>query len=302
MIILRNRFLTETDKIKYIRACEQAFEKKLQTVSHAVTTQKGVRIITLSGPSCSCKTTVVKKIVRDVNEQGQSIKIISIDDFFLSRSENREEALHRGVKIDYDSINAIDFPYFCECCDRLFSGRKAMLPVFDFVSAARTGYVECNPADYDIIAFEGIQAIYPEIRAKLSEHGFMSLFINVEGPVCIDHQVFTGREIRFARRMVRDFYFRNSKAEFTMFMWESVTENEDKNMMPYAHLSDIRIDSFIPYELNMIKEPLEEILSTVPVSDQHYQQAADFRARFAHIQPISRAYLPEDSMYREFLG
>lgn len=302
MIILRNRFLTETDKIKYIRACEQAFEKKLQTVSHAVTTQKGVRIITLSGPSCSCKTTVVKKIVRDVNEQGQSIKIISIDDFFLSRSENREEALHRGVRSIMTRSTRLIFPISANAATGCSAAERPCC-LYLTLSAQRA------PAMWNVTRpitisslLKGIQAIYPEIRAKLSEHGFMSLFINVEGPVCIDHQVFTGREIRFARRMVRDFYFRNSKAEFTMFMWESVTENEDKNMMPYAHLSDIRIDSFIPYELNMIKEPLEEILSTVPVSDQHYQQAADFRARFAHIQPISRAYLPEDSMYREFLG
>ncbi|MCI8331402.1 MAG: hypothetical protein HFE78_01045 [Clostridiales bacterium] len=302
MIILRNQFLSEADKIKYIGDCEKAFEQKLRYISQQIINRQGVRIVTLSGPSCSCKTTVVKKLVRDVSEAGKSIKIISIDDFFLSRITSREEALKKGEKIDFDSIDAIDFAYFCECCNRLFSGHKARLPVFDFVSATRTGYIECDPSDYDIIAFEGIQAIYPEIRAKLSEYGFMSIFINVEGPVQIGKEIFAGRDVRFARRMVRDYYFRNAKAEFTMFMWDSVTENEDKNMLPYAHLSDVRIDSFIPYELNMMKEPLEAILSTVPPEDRHYKQACAFRERFADIVPISRSYLPEDSMYREFLG
>lgn len=302
MRTVRNEFGSEEEKRAYVRECEERFESELDGVSDAVINSADTRLVTLSGPTCSCKTTAVKKIIADVVDAGKKIRIISIDDFFKSRTEDRDAVIKEGKSIDFDSLDAIDFDYLCECTDKMMSEKAVMLPEFDFRTAKRKGYSEFDPAGYDIIAYEGIQAIYPEIREKLSVYDPLSLFINVCGDIECGGEIFSGREIRLFRRLVRDFRFRNATAEFTMFMWSSVTANEDKNMLPYIDTAQIQIDSFIPYELNLIKEPLFDVLSRVSADSPYYGEAERIMAKFKNIASIDPGYLPHDSMYREFLG
>lgn len=302
MKTVRNSFLSEEEKIKYVKECDNEFERELDLVSQSVIEREDARLVTLSGPTCSCKTTTVKKIIADVIDAGKRIKIISIDDFFKSRHEDRTALLKAGKAVDFDSLDALDFDYLCECTERIMNGEKTMLPEFDFHSAKRKGYAEFDPSGYDIIVYEGIQAIYPEVRQSLSPYSPFSLFINVEGPVKCGGEVFSGREVRLCRRIVRDSRFRNAAPEFTMFMWASVTENEDKNMLPYADTAKIRIDSFIPYELNLIKGPLCDLLKKVPSDSDYFDDACRLISKFDGVTPIDPGYIPNDSMYREFLG
>lgn len=298
----RNSYASEQEKKDFIRESEAAFERRLDEVSAYVLSHPDVRYVTLSGPTCACKSTTVKKIVSDVEAAGKRIFIISIDDFFLDRGEDRAASLAKGEKVDYDSIEALDFDLFKDRLNAMFRGEKVDLPKFDFVSAKRSGYEQMDPREYDIIVFEGIQAIYPEITALFEGHEWLSIYIDVEGPIEIAGQTFSGRDVRYLRRIVRDRRFRGAIPSFTMFLWESVAENEDKSMVPYEHTADIHINSFIPYELGLLKGPLTETLSEVAPSDKYYGEAQRLLEKFKDITLIDADYLPADSMYREFLG
>ena len=191
---------------------------------------------------------------------------------------------------------------FEQCLGAIFRGEKVNLPIFDFMSAKRSGYNLVDPAEYDIIVFEGIQAIYPEITALFRGHRWLSIYIDVQGPVSIAGHTFSGREIRYIRRIVRDRRFRNATPSFTMFLWESVAENEEKNMVPYEHTANIHINSFIPYELGLMKGPITQTLKEVAPNDRYYGEAQRILNKFEGVELISTEYLPKDSMYREFLG
>ena len=301
MRILRNDFANEEEKIKYVALCEREYESTLTEVCASLAADS-CRVIALAGPTCSCKTTTVRKVVNEMKNVGRRIKVISIDDFFHSRDRIKDAEERGRQKIDYDSIDALDFTLFIKCCTDLFEGRAAELPVFDFSSAGRSGYVHCDPADYDVFFFEGIQAFYPEISEFLGAYGSRRVFIDVDGPVEIAGEVFTGRDLRLSRRIVRDFRFRSARPEFTMYLWQSVTENEDKNILPYSCDADIRINSLIPYEPGVLCTPLTEILHGVPECDDCFAAAQSLAEKFSRITPISADYLPEKSMYREFLG
>lgn len=298
---VKNEFSSEREKEEYVAYCEMEFEKKLDAVSEQLLSCDGLRLLTLSGPTCSCKSTAVKKLIADMVDAGRKIKIISLDDFFRSRTENRDDALARAEPIDFDSIDALDFPYLCTCLDAMFEGRPVMLPVFDFMSAKRAGYTEYRPAQDELIVFEGIQAVYPEITERLSGIPHRSIYLDVIGPIEAEGEVFSGRTVRLCRRLVRDARYRNARPEFTMFLWESVTQNEDRNMIPYAGGADLHIDSFLGCELGILRDPLTELLSAVSEDDRYYAQAAELIARFAPITPIRAEYLSHDSMYHEFL-
>ena len=89
----RNCYKSEEEKQEFICQSEAAFEKRLDEVSAYILSHPDVRYVTLSGPTCACKSTTVKKIVSDVVDAGKRIYIISIDDFFKSRTEDRQQSL-----------------------------------------------------------------------------------------------------------------------------------------------------------------------------------------------------------------
>ena len=78
MKTVRNDFLSEEEKIEYVKECDNAFERELDRVSRSIIEMGDTRFVTLSGPTWSCKTTTVKKIIADVIDAGKKIKIISI--------------------------------------------------------------------------------------------------------------------------------------------------------------------------------------------------------------------------------
>ena len=148
---------------------------------------------------------------------------------------------------------------------------------------------------------EGIQAIYPEIRATLPE-GSKSIYISVENDVFAHGIFFDKRDIRFFRRLVRDYLFRNASPERTLELWAGVVANEDKNIIPYGHQSDFIINSFMQYELGVIKPFL---LNTIqydmqkPCELELYQKLDE---KFQKIPEIPEKFVPENSVFREFIG
>ncbi len=295
--------LNELQKQHYVRDCEAALERQLDGAVEALFADGYVRVITLAGPTCSGKTTTANKIIHELQIRGKRVVIISIDDFFKSaESDIRDSFLTEKPKVDFDSVEAIDLDYFTECTEAIFAGKDCKLPRFDFTTGKRSGYCDLAADSYDTIIFEGIQAVYPEVTRLLEAHNYESIFTNVRRDITVNGIFFDKREIRLMRRLVRDYRSRNASPELTYFLWDSVTENEDKNILPYADQADIAIDSLLPYELHVLKAPLLEVLSQVEKGSEYYPRACEMMAKMANIPAFSADYIPEHSLYREFLG
>ena len=169
-------------------------------------------------------------LTAEITAAGKNAVILSIDDFFRERTSPK---LVNGASVDFDSAAAIDLELFAECTAAMLAGKNTILPQYDFITGTRS-----FPRDYvstpdDIVIFEGIQAFYPEITSLLSAFPYKSIFINVSGDITVNGTVFSGNEIRLARRLVRDFRFRSASPEFTMEIWENVRRNEEANIFPY---------------------------------------------------------------------
>ena len=301
MIIQNRKFISETQKKEFVRECDAAFDKKLDSIVRSLATDDSLKAVTLSGPTCSGKTTTAKKLIECFEDVKKDVHIISIDDFYLDREVLNARAEKEGIEIDYDSFDTIDFDAFCECVEEIFSYNKVHIPKYDFKTGKRAGYTEIDPEDDDLFVFEGIQAIYPEVTRVLSKHTFKSIYISVASDIECAGKIFTPNEIRFYRRMVRDYNFRNASPEFTFFLWESVRANEEKNILPYASAADIKIDSAMPYDLNMIKPYLMHVLASVPDISQYADEARAIRDRFKGIEEISGEYIAPTSLYKEFI-
>ena len=285
-----------------VESAENDFEERLNAIAKRVASDHSVRLVALSGPSCSGKTTTANKLISELEAGGRKVHVISIDDFFYDKEilEKRNKG-NPDLKIDYDSINTIDFDALVECVREVFSYEKTLVPKFDFKQGGRVGYVEYDPDDDDLFIFEGIQAIYPEVSAVFKQYPSISVYICAASAVDLEGTIFEPNEVRFLRRIVRDYNFRGASPEFSMFLWESVRHNEDLSIFPYVNNCDMHIDSTLPFEINVLKPYLDDILSKVSPNSEFIEETRRIIEKIKDIKPIPREYLSKNSLYNEFI-
>ena len=293
----KKKFEGKDEMQAFVLTCEREFEEHLDNSIKEVCSVAGLKTVALSGPTCSGKTTAAGKLVEDFSKHGRRVHIISIDDFFKDTSN-----LKKGDESpDFDSIDALDLDEFVRCTEAILEGKTARIPKFDFISGSRSGYYEIDPDENDLYIFEGIQAIYPEITSVLSSSRGESLCICPQSSLDVGGTVFEPNEIRLMRRIVRDYNFRGASPEYTFFLWENVRKNEDKNIFPYIGSCDVKIDSTIPYEINVLSQFLRPLLKTVEKSSKYYGIATKIEEKIEGIEEIPSIFIPDGSLYYEFI-
>ena len=297
---LRININEERDARRYIARAEHDFSSKLDSAIDGVFERGAAKIIALAGPTCSGKTTTANKLVERIVADGGHAVTLSIDDFFLDRTDRNNV---KAEAPDYDSVNAIDF----DCLERfvgdLLAGKVVNVPRYDFETTSRAGYTEYIPQENDIYLFEGIQAVYPEITSMFGGE-YRSIFISVADNVKYRGTVLDRNEIRLLRRIVRDFYFRGATAEFSLHLWQNVRSNEEKNIFPNAKNCDIYIDSFLRYEPFVLSRHAGKLLDTVPRDSRYRAYADELISKLEEFRcPLFKdEMIPADSMFREFIG
>ncbi len=284
-----------------IKRCDEDFSKRLYSIADKIY-DDGVRLVSLSGPTCSGKTTAAEMLARRLEQKGKHVHIVSIDDFYYDREYLHELSSKKGLDgIDYDSVDTIDLPALEAFVEEMYSEDEVHCPIFDFKTGTRTGQRAISATDDDLFIFEGIQAIYPEVSALFASHGFASVYIAPLTSLRWGENEFFPNEIRLMRRIVRDANFRGADAEFTLTLWESVRQNEEKNIFPYAEGCTYKINSTQEYELGILKPFLVNILSPIKEDSRHYGCSRYILGKIAEIQAVDAALIGKESLYREFV-
>lgn len=280
----------------YVEFCEKEFEKMLADAVGTVISPVAPKIITVSGPTCSGKTTTSAKLTDLLERNGYGARVLSIDDFYRDNIRSEENP-------DFESAAAIDLEYFGECVEKLFCGKKVYLPTFDMKTGVRAALTEYLPSPDDIFIFEGIQAVYPEVTSVLKPFGYKSVFINVADGAVANGVLFSKEDIRFFRRIVRDEKFRATDAYRTFRLWEDVRKNEESNILPYSANFDCKINSFLPYELFVIGKYLIPALESVPMLE-YLPRADEITNKIKKVtnEYITENMIPFGSVFREFIG
>ena len=296
----RKRFDNPQSAKNFVALCEGDFEKRLDDIAEQVASNRKLHLVALSGPSCSGKTTTANKLISELQARGRNVHVVSIDDFYYDKDILNDMASETG-RVDYESINAIDFDALVECVNEIFSDGMTRVPKFDFMLGKRVGYVEYDPSDEDLFIFEGIQAVYPEITQVFSKYQWLSVCICAISSIEIDGEIFEPNEIRFFRRIVRDYHFRNTTAEFTMKLWESVRQNEEINIFPNMDKVDLIIDSTLAFEIGMLRPYLESILGEIQEESEYYPVACRILNKIRDVEILPKEYISENSLYNEFI-
>ena len=294
-------FSSEMEMAEFVEKHELAFEEKVKNIIRVIN-KENLKFIGLTGPSCSGKTTLANKIIEYMERHNKRLCVISIDDFYFDRDVLLEKAKIEGnEEIDFDSVKTIDVDAIEETIEAIEQKLVVSLPHYDFISGKRSSSKTVDSSEYDAFLFEGIQILYPEIYSLFKKHDYKTMFICVEEGISVGDIRFEPNEVRFLRRVVRDYFFRNANGEFSFHLWKGVRKNEDISIFPYVENCDYRINSGMPFEIGLFKPYLEKILGEVSSESKYYDSAQQILAKIAPIENIPKKHLLENSLYREFI-
>ena len=297
-------FEGEDQAIAYIDQCEKSFHNNVVALSQKLMSIEGLRLIGLTGPTCAGKTTAAAILIEQMQSAGRKVHLVSVDDFFRDQPHGRSlmNEPDGEKRLDFDSIDALDFELFSQCLSELMMTGKTNVPKYDLGAGRRVGFVELlAPDQTDVILLEGIQVVYPEISELLHQYTYHSIYIDVGSALAVGDSVFRPEDVRLMRRLVRDYHFRSSEAEFTFFLWHSVRANEEKNIFPHVHLCESRLDSLMGYEIGLLRPYLETVLSQLDADSECRSRAEDILKSIANVAPLNPCWLPSNALYREFI-
>ena len=229
------RITKANDVQRWVSDCDAAFSEYICGIAEDILRRDGVKVIRLVGPTCSGKTTAANMLAKSFEKFGKRLHTISIDDFYYDTDALAQMSSDKGHEsIDYDSPDTIDIAELSRFVDEIFSSDLSHCPVFDFTTGKREGYREYRCTENDLFLFEGIQALYPNVSEifSASGHSPADVFIAPRSSVKLGEATFEPNEIRLMRRLVRDANFRNTKAEFTFYLWEA---SEKMRKRIYSH-------------------------------------------------------------------
>ena len=288
------------NKKDFISECEKVYGEQLTIVTDKICSLHGRVLLMLAGPSSSGKTTTANILKRNLEAKGRSAVVISLDDFYRDQSES---FYFEDGTIDYETVKSIDTEYVTECMENLLHKGKAMLPHFSFKTKVREGYNEVSVREDEIIIVEGLHAISPEITDSLQKENMIKLYVSVSSRIYKDGRVLmTKRDMRFIRRMIRDYHFRNSSVEHTFYLWKGVRMGEDRYLFPFSKRADIKIDSIHPYEVCIFKDIAIKLLDHIGSDSIYYPTALELKDKLRQFESLSESDVPQNSLLKEFIG
>lgn len=288
------------DKEKFITQCETDYRKQLDIISEKICENSGRVLVMLAGPSSSGKTTTANILKRDCEKVNRHAVVISLDDFYRDQTES---FYFEDGTVDYETVKSLDTDYIVECMENLLHKGKAMLPHFSFQTKCREGYNEVRVHEDEIIIVEGLHALNPVITDCLEKENMIKLYVSVSSRVYKEDSVFlTKRDMRFIRRLIRDYHFRNSSVENTFYLWKGVRMGEDRYLFPFSPRADIKIDSIHPYEICIFKDIAVKLLDHIGSDSIYYPSACELKDKLSQFTSLSENDVPENSLLREFIG
>ncbi len=291
--------------IDLINVAEALQEKKIARIADEIAERgkKGtpIRLILISGPSSSGKTTFSKRLSVQLMTCGLKPYSISLDDFFVDREQT---PLDENGDYDFESLHALDLDYFGECMKRLIDGEKIELPRFDFTTGKRMPSGEkLRLRDDMVLILEGIHALNPSLIPIIPAEQKFKVYVSALTSIRLDHHNYIPTtDNRLLRRIVRDYKYRNYSARDTIGRWKSVRAGEDKWIFPYQEQADAMFNSALLFELAIIKDHALPILSNVPQDCPEYSEAQRLLRFLEYFTSISDKEIPPTSLLREFLG
>ena len=283
-----------------IDACEARHTRGISDIAKEIA-KKRSRVVFIAGPSSSGKTTTALKLQMRLNEIGINAVSVSLDDYYMDSASMPKNAAGGP---DFEALESIDYRRFNENLSDLTAGREAVMPEFSFTKRAVIPEARrLRLRENELVIVEGIHALNPKLGDNIGENEKFRLYCTA---LCaLDDE--NGKKIpslklRQARRLVRDFYFRNSDYKVTFGLWTNQETSARKNIYPYSDTADAVFNSALAYEWNVYRPHLLKVLDG---ADEDYEFIDDIRylrELAKSLTAVDEDIIPKASLVREFIG
>lgn len=284
-----------------INISEVLHTKKISKIADIITEQKK-RVILISGPSSSGKTTFSKRLKIHLKVNGLNPITLSVDDYFVNRENT---PLDENGDYDFETIDAVDLELFNIHLNDMLQGDKVEIPRFNFQKGKREfkGDIVELTEDQPII-IEGIHGLNPKLTKDIFEKDKFRIYASALTQLNIDiHNRIPTTDARLIRRIVRDNQFRGHDAKKTISLWNNVRKGEEKYIFPYQEDADIMFNSALMYELAILKKHVMPLLKEITRDDEQYMEAVRLLKFLQYFESIEDDQLiPNDSILKEFIG
>jgi len=297
---LNKRVKSHKGILETIQIYEALHEKKISEIADVIANKK-VKLIFISGPSSSGKTTFMKRLNIQLRINNINPINISLDNYFVNREKTPKD---ENGNYDFEHFDAIDHKLLNKHLVKLLNGKQIYLPKFDF----KNGKHESNDKKVKIesntiLIIEGIHGLNPKLTQDIDRSKLLKIYVSTLTQLNLNlyNRVSTS-DTRLLRRMVRDMQFRDNSVEETLKRWASVRAGEDRWIFPFQENADIIFNSALEYEWNVFHPILKPELEKIDVSSPIKNDAMRLCKLLKLYLPITTKYIPPTSILREYIG
>jgi uridine kinase len=287
-----------------IRVAEGFHEKKIAQIADVITAASDhVRLVLVSGPSSSGKTTFIGRLGVQLRVNGIQPIRVSLDNYFFDREQTPPGA---DGKPDYEALEALDLELLQRHLAALLRGEQVTVPRYDFLVGRRAPAersVNLRLGEHQVLLVEGLHALNPKLTAGVPELAKYRIFISALTQLTLDdhNRIFTS-DARLLRRIVRDRLFRGHPATRTLDLWGAVRRGEARGIFPFQENADVMFNSALVYETAVLRVFAERFLLEVPREHPAYTEAYRLLKFLAWFVPVFQDDVPHTSILREFIG
>ncbi len=301
-----NKAILKGHASELIQVSEALQEKKIVQIAEDIerrfhAEEKPIRLVLITGPSSSGKTTFCKRLSIQLLACGLRPMSFSTDDYFVNRVDTPK--LPNG-DYDFDNIETVDYALLEDHLSRLMKGERVEIPEYSFTTGKREwNGKKLKLAGDTVLIIEGIHALNPKLTQNIDNSLKYKIYISALTSISLDdHNWIPVRDNRLLRRIIRDYNKGAYTARETIAQWKNVCEAEDKWIFPYQETADAMFNSALNIEFAVLRTHAEIILSSVQRNCPEYAEAHRLLKFIHYFLPVSDKEIPPTSIMREFVG
>ncbi len=301
-----NKAILKGHASELIQVSEALQEKKIVKIAEEIDRRfhrekDPVRLVLITGPSSSGKTTFCKRLSVQLLACGLRPYSFSTDDYFVNRLDTPK--LPNG-DYDFDNIETVEYSLLEDHLTRLMQGERVEIPEYNFTTGKREwNGKKLKLAGDTVLIIEGIHALNPLLTKKIADSAKFKIYISALTSISLDdHNWIPTRDNRLLRRIIRDYNKGAFTARETISQWKNVCDAEDKWIFPFQETADVMFNSALNIEFAVLRTHAEIILASVPKNCPEYAEAHRLLKFIHYFIPVSDKEIPPTSIMREFVG
>ena len=277
-----------------------------------------LRVMWVSGPSSSGKTTTTVKLTERLRREGLRFLMLNLDDYFWSLVEHPTDWINDR---NYETPEAMDIQLLNAHLRALLAGETIEKPVYSFKEGRRVTTKPIRLEPDQILLLDCLHGLYPPITEGIEAAAQFRLYIETQN-VLYEGDGSSGRltkftDVRLLRRILRDAHHRNHSPLLTILHWHYVRAGELFSIIPLRGLADHAINGGFPFDLPALKPFFSgpDNLLPQPEALEGYRGFLDARIRYERVKSLIDSIeglsaeqvagydiIPGDAVVREFVG